>query len=75
MNLNTGQYLDMCSETYQRKIKFVLTFTKNDQTLVEIFTVVLYFGLDVCWDLYMSNPQMLKNVSCQTVISCSGRVF
>ena len=27
---------------------FVLTFTQNDLTLVEIYTVVLHFGLDTC---------------------------
>ena len=27
---------------------FVLTFTQNDLTLVEIYTVVLPFGLDTC---------------------------
>ena len=35
-------------QTCQHKIKFVLTFTQNDLTLVEIYTVVLHFGLDTC---------------------------
>ena len=32
----------------QHKIKFVLTFSGNDQTLVEICTVALHFGSDIC---------------------------
>ena len=35
-------------QTCQHKIKFVQTFTQNDLTLVEIYTVVLHFGLDTC---------------------------
>ena len=38
----------MCSDACQHKIKFVLTFTQNDQTLVEICTVALYFASDIC---------------------------
>ena len=40
--IRTEKCLDMC----QHKKKFVLTFAKNDQTLiiVEIFTVASYFG-------------------------------
>ena len=30
------------------KMKFVLTFTKNDLTLVEINAITLNFGLDTC---------------------------
>ena len=37
-----------CSDTCQHMIKFVLTFAKNDQMLVEICTVALYFGSDKC---------------------------
>ena len=36
-----------CSDTCQHKITFVLTFTQNDLTLVEIYTVVLHFGLEM----------------------------
>ena len=36
------------SDIRQHKIKFVLTFAKNDLTLVEIYTVALCFGLDIC---------------------------
>ena len=35
-------------QTCQHKIRFVLTFTQNDLTLVEIYTVLLHFGLDTC---------------------------
>ena len=35
-------------DTCQHKIRFVLTFTQNDLTLVEIYTVVLHYGLDTC---------------------------
>ena len=34
--------------TSRHMSKFVLTFTQNDLTLVEIYTVVLHFGLDTC---------------------------
>ena len=38
-----------CSDTCQHKIKFVLTFAKNDQTLVEIICIVgLNFSPDIC---------------------------
>ena len=37
-----------CLTIRQHKIGFVLTFTQNDLTLVEIHTVVLHFGLDTC---------------------------
>ena len=36
------------SDTCQHEIKFVLTFSRNDQTLIEICTVALHFGSDVC---------------------------
>ena len=39
---------EKCSDTCQHKIKFALTFSRNDQTLVEICTVALYFGSDIC---------------------------
>ena len=39
---------EKCSDACQHKIKFVLTFSGNDQTLVEICTVALHFGSDIC---------------------------
>ena len=39
---------EKCSDTCQYKIKFVLTFAKNDQTLVEICIVALNFGPGIC---------------------------
>ena len=39
---------EKCSDTCQHKIKFVLAFAKSDLTLVEICTVALYFGSDIC---------------------------
>ena len=39
---------EKCLDTCQHKIKFVLTFAKNDLTLVEISTVALYYGSDIC---------------------------
>ena len=36
------------SDEYQLKIKFVLTFSNNDQSLVETYTVALYFCLEIC---------------------------
>ena len=39
---------EKCSDTCQHNIKFVLTFTKNDLTLVETYTTALKFGLDTC---------------------------
>ena len=41
------EYEIICSYTRQQ-IKFVLTFTQNDLTSVEIYTVVLHCGLDTC---------------------------
>ena len=38
---------EKCLDTCQYKIKFALTFSRNDQTLVEICTVALYFGSDI----------------------------
>ena len=44
-DIRTEKCLDIC----QHKIKFVLTFAKNDQTLVEIFTeAASYFNLYIC---------------------------
>jgi len=55
----TEKYLDTC----QCKIKFVLTFAKNDYALVEICTVVLYILTWTLvrsnWDLYRSTPKVL----------------
>ena len=45
-------------------IKIVLTFTQNDLTLVEIYTVVLHFGLDTC------QIKLAKTAGC--CYSCSG---
>ena len=39
---------EKCSDTCQHKIKFVLTFSRNDQMLIEICIVALYFGSDIC---------------------------
>ena len=39
---------EKCSDTCQHKIKFVLTFSRNDQTLIEICDIVLYVGSDIC---------------------------
>ena len=39
---------EKCSDTCQPNIKFVLTFTKNDLTLIETYAIVLNFGLDTC---------------------------
>ena len=40
--------IEKCSDTCQLKIKFVLPFSKNGQTLIEICTVALYFSSDIC---------------------------
>ena len=53
-------------------MKFVLTFTQNDLTLVEIYTVVLHFGLDTCQiklGLYRST-QSAQEIS-TAVITCT----
>ena len=42
--IRTEKYSDTC----QHKIKCALTFSRNEQTLVEICTVALYFGSDIC---------------------------
>ena len=49
---------EKCSDICQHTIKLVLTFTKNDQTLVEICTVALYF-VRLNWDLYRSTLKVL----------------
>ena len=57
--MRTEKYLDTC----QHKIKFVLTFLKNDQASVEICTVALCFGSDIC-QIKADQPQnCLENVS------------
>ena len=56
----------MCSDTCQHKITFVLTFTKNDQTLVEISTMALYFGSDICQiklGFVQVNPKSARKMS------------
>lgn len=40
MNIRTEKRLDV------HQHKFVLTFTKNDETLVETYTAAVHFGLD-----------------------------
>ena len=42
--IRTEQCWDIC----QHKIKFVLIFSKIYQTLIEVRTVALYFGSDIC---------------------------
>ena len=52
----------------EHKIKFVLTFSENDQTLVEICTVALYFGSEICQiklKFVHANPKVLR---CLTVL-------
>ena len=70
---------EKCSDTCQYNIKFVLTFTKNDLTLVEIYAVALNFGLDTCQiTLGYCTGQHQKwseNVRCPTVISCSDTLL
>ena len=43
-----------------------MTFSRNDQKLIEICTVALHFGLDICQDLYRLTSKVLR---CPTVIS------
>ena len=46
-------------------MKFVLTFAKSDQTLVETCTVALYFGSDICQiklGFVQVNPQKMSDV-------------
>ena len=43
--------------------KFVLTFANYDQTLVEICTVALYFGLDICQGFVQVNPKSAWKMS------------
>ena len=55
-----------CSDTCQHMIKFVLTFAKNDQTLVETCTVALYFGSDKCQiklGFVQVNPKSARKMS------------
>ena len=40
------------------QIKYVLTFIKNDLTLVETHAIALYFDLGSNWDLYRSTRKM-----------------
>ena len=39
---------EKCSDTCHHKMKFVLTFTKNDLTLVKINAITLNFDSDTC---------------------------
>ena len=39
---------EKCSDICQHKIKVVLTFTKNDLTLVETYAITLDLCLDMC---------------------------
>ena len=68
---------EKCSDTCQYKIKFVLTFGKNDQTL---YSRNLYCSIKF-WPGHLShqlgfvqvNPKKCsENVRSLTVISCSG---
>ena len=54
--------MEMC----HHKIKFMLTFSKYDQILVEICTVVLYFGSDICQiklEFVQVNPKSVRKMS------------
>ena len=66
------------SDTCQHKTKFVLTFTKNDLTLVEIYAITLNFGSDNCQikvAIVQVNSKVVgKCVRCPTVISYSGYI-
>ena len=54
---------------------FVLTFTKNDQTLIELCTLVIQFGSDTCRDCTGQHQKCLENVRHPTfIISCSAMV-
>ena len=60
--IRTEKCLDIC----QYKIKFVLTFVKNDQTLVEVCIVALYFGSDICQiklGFIQVNPKSARKMS------------
>ena len=60
--IRTEKGSDIC----QHKIKLVLTFAKNDQTLVEICTVALYFGSDICQiklGFVQVNPKSAQKIS------------
>ena len=47
----------------------ILTFTKNDLTLTEIYAIALNFGADQMWELYRSTSKVLGNIRRPTVIS------
>ena len=68
------------TRTFQHKIKCVLTFTKNDLTLVEIYAIALNFGSDMCQikvGIVQVNTYVmwLENVRCPTIILCSAYVY
>ena len=61
---------EKCSDMCQHKIKFVLTFAKNDLTLVDTYvycSIILWLRyLPDQSDLYRSTPIVLENVTCLT---------
>ena len=66
-------------EVLRHKIKCVMTFSKDDQTLLEIQTVALYLGLDICQIKLEFVQKWLENVKCSTVTvgreCCAGVYF
>ena len=69
---------EKCSDTCHHKMKFVLTFTKNDLTLVEINAITLSFGSDTCQikvGIVQVSTKCSENVRCPTVISCAVKFF
>ena len=53
---------------------FVLTFPSNDQTLVEICTVVLHYGLDTYQGLYRSTPIVLRKCYAMCVTGFGSKI-
>ena len=60
---------EKCSDTCHHKMKFVLTFTKNNLTLVEI-NAITYMS-DQSGNCTGQHQKCSENVRCPTVISCS----
>ena len=52
-----------CSDTCQNNIKFVLTFTKNDLTVVETCAIALNFDLDMCQNCTGQHGFILQHFS------------
>ena len=66
--VNAGHEIrtEKCSDACQHKVKFALTFSGNDQTLVEICTVALHFCLDICQiklGFVQVNPKSARKMS------------